>query len=193
MTATTATELTMFEGISDSIARAIAEATTSQLAAPSPCVGWSARDVLNHMIGGADLFAASAGGEQQPFPDWSDMPDWVGNDPAASYRRAAAGIFAAFSAPGVLEGTVPMPWGDTPAPFALNLIMADHATHSWDLARAAGLTIEIPAVAAETALATTQASVSPEFRAAGLYAAEQPAPEGASTLDRLAAFSGRSL
>jgi uncharacterized protein (TIGR03086 family) len=190
---TTATELTMFEGVSDSIARAIAEATAAQLAAPSPCVGWSARDVLNHMIGGADLFAACARGEQQPFPDWSDMPDWVGNDPAASYRRAAAGVLAAFSAPGALDRTVPMPWGDTPAPFAVNLIMADHATHSWDLARATGLTIEIQAATAETALATTQASVSPEFRAAGLYAAEQPAPEGASTLDRLAAFSGRSL
>jgi uncharacterized protein (TIGR03086 family) len=183
----------MYEGVSDSIARAIAEATAAQLAAPSPCVGWSARDVLNHMIGGADLFAACAAGEQQPFPDWSDMPDWVGNDPAASYRRAAAGVLGAFSAPGVLDRTVPMPWGDTPAPFALNLIMADHATHSWDLARATGLTIEIQAATAETALATTQASVSPEFRAAGLYAAEQPAPEGASTIDRLAAFSGRAL
>jgi uncharacterized protein (TIGR03086 family) len=190
---TTATELTMYEGVSDSIARAVAEATAAQLAAPSPCVGWSARDVLNHMIGGADLFAASARGEQQPFPDWSDMPDWVGNDPAASYRRAAAGVLAAFNAPGVLDGTVPMPWGDTPAPFALNLIMADHATHSWDLVRATGLAIDIQTAMAEAALSTTQASVSPEFRAAGLYAAEQPAPEGASTLDRLAAFSGRSL
>ena len=56
-----------------------------------------------------------------------------------------------------------MPWGDTPAAFALNLIMADHATHSWDLTRATGLTIEIPAATAETALATTQASVTPEF------------------------------
>jgi uncharacterized protein (TIGR03086 family) len=145
------------------------------------------------MIGGADLFAACARGEPQPFPDWSDMPDWVGNDPVASYRRAAAGVLAAFSAPGVLEGTVPMPWGDTPAAFALNLIMADQVAHSWDLARATGLTIEIPTATAEIALATTQASVTPEFRAAGLYAAEQPAPDDASTLDRLAAFSGRSL
>jgi uncharacterized protein (TIGR03086 family) len=193
MTTMTETELTMYEGVSDSIARAIAKATPAQLAAPSPCVGWSSRDVLNHMIGGADLFAACARGEQQPFPDWSDMPDWVGQDPSASYRRAAAGVLTAFSAPRVLEGTVPMPWGDTPAPFALNLIMADHATHAWDLTRATGLTIEIPAATAETALATTQVSVSPEFRAAGLYADEQPVPEGASTLDRLAAFSGRSL
>ena len=71
--------------------------------------------------------------------------------------------------------------------------MADHAPHSWDLARATGLSIKIPAATAEVALATSQASVSPEFRAARRYVAEQPGPEGASTLDRLAAFSGRSL
>lgn len=193
MTATTATELTMYEGVSDSITRVIAHTSAAQLTAPSPCVGWSARDVLNHMIGGADLFAACARGEQQPFPDWSDMPDWVGDDPAQSYRQAATGVLAAFSASGVLDGTVPMPWGDTPAPFALNLIMADHATHAWDLTRATGIAIDIQTAAAETALATTQASVSAEFRAAGLYAAEKPSPQGASTLDRLAAFSGRTL
>ena len=68
------------------------------------------------MIGGADLFAASARGEQQPFPDWSDMPDWVGNDPAASHSRAVSGVLAAFSGLGVLEGTVPMPWGTHPHP-----------------------------------------------------------------------------
>ena len=56
--------------------------------------------------------------------------------------------------------------------------MADHATHAWDLTRATGLTIEIQADAADAALATSQASVSPEFRASGLYAAEQPASEG---------------
>jgi uncharacterized protein (TIGR03083 family) len=75
MTETTATELTMFEGVRDAVAGVIAEATAAQLAAASPCVGWSARDVLNHMIGGANLFAACARSEQQPFPDWSAMPD----------------------------------------------------------------------------------------------------------------------
>lgn len=193
MSPTTGTEITMFGDVSDSIAGTVAEATAGQLAAPSPCAGWSARDVLNHMIGGADLFAACARGEHRSFPDWSDMPDWVGSDPAASYRRAATGVLGAFGASGVFDRPVPMPWGDTPAPFALNLIMADHVTHAWDLMRATGLTIEIHTAAAECALSTTHASVTPEMRAGGLYAAEQSAPQGASTLDRLAAFSGRSL
>ena len=193
MTATTATELTMFEAVSDAIANAISQATPAQLAAPSPCAGWSARDVLNHTIGSANLFAASARGEQQPFPDWSAMADCVGDDPAASYRRAAAGVIAAFGAPGVLDGTVAMPWGRTPGSFALNMVTSDHATHAWDLTRATGLTIDITPAAAETALATAQASVSPELRAAGFYAAKQAARNDASVLDQLAAFTGRTL
>lgn len=189
----TATELTTFQGVSDSIAAAISQATPAQLAAPSPCAGWSARDVLNHMIGATDMFAACARGEQHPFPDWSAMPDWVGDDPAASYRRSAAALTGAFAAQGVLAGKVSMPWGDMPAAFAVNLIMADNAAHAWDLARATGLTIEIQAAAADTALTTLQASVSPEFRAAGFYGPEQAAPEDAATLDRVAAFTGRPL
>ena len=193
MTAMTATELVTFEGVSSSITSAISRATSAQLAASSPCAGWTARDVLNHMIGGADMFAACARGEQQALPDWSAMPDWVGDDAVASYRRAAAGLIAAFSAQGVLEGTVPMPWGDTPGAFALNLIMADHATHAWDLIKATGLSIDIEPTAADIALATMQASISPEFRAAGLYGSEQPVPADAPTFDRLAAFTGRSV
>ena len=45
---TTATELTMFGGVSDSIARAMDKATPAQLAAPSPCVGWCARRPQPH-------------------------------------------------------------------------------------------------------------------------------------------------
>ena len=57
-----------------------------------------------------------------------------------------------------------MPWEYIPQLLALHLIMADHATHAWDLTRAIGLTIDIQAAEADTALATSQASVSPEFR-----------------------------
>ena len=189
----TANGITMFQGAAGTIAGALDHATPAQLAAPSPCTEWTRRDVLNHMIGASGMFAACARGESQPFPDWSVMPDWVGDDPAASYRRSAAALIAAYSAPGVLGGEVTMPWGAMPAAFALNVITADHVTHSWDLARTAGLPIVIDDDAAGAALATMQVAVSAEFRAAGFYGPEQTAPEDAATMDRLAAFTGRPL
>jgi len=36
--------------------------------------GWTGRDVLNHMVGGADWFAGPARGEEVAFPNWSAMP-----------------------------------------------------------------------------------------------------------------------
>ena len=62
-----------------------------------------------------------------------------------------------------------MPWGGMPGQFALNLIMADQATHAWDLARATGPEIDIPDDAVETAMATMRVAVSPEMRATGFY------------------------
>jgi hypothetical protein len=56
---------------------------------------------------------------------------------------------------------------------------AAHAAHAWDLARAAGLEIEIPNNAVETALATMRVAVSLEMSAAGMYGSAQPAPQDA--------------
>jgi hypothetical protein len=56
------------------------------------------------------------------------------------------------------------------------------------VARATGLEIDIPDDAVETVMATMRVAVSPEMRAAGFHGSEQPAPEDASTFDRLAAF-----
>jgi uncharacterized protein (TIGR03083 family) len=38
--------------------RIVAGIAAEQWSAPSPCVGWSVRDVLNHVVGGMRIFAA---------------------------------------------------------------------------------------------------------------------------------------
>ena len=70
----TATELTMFQGVVDPVAATISTATADELGAPSPCSGWSARDVLNHMIGAADMFAACARANNSPSPIGQPCP-----------------------------------------------------------------------------------------------------------------------
>ena len=39
--------------------KAIDGVTPSQMSDPSPCEGWTVRDVVNHVTGGADMFAAA--------------------------------------------------------------------------------------------------------------------------------------
>ncbi len=185
--------LDRFDQVADAVTAIAMRAMPYRLLGPSPCTGWSRRDVLNHMVGAAALFAAPARGEPTSFPDWSAMPDWLGSDPAVAYRDAADGVLAAYGAPGVLCGTVAMPWGEMPAPVALDMLTADHVTHVWDLTHGTDLAVELDDAIVEAALATSHSLVSPEFRAAGFYGAEQPAPSDAPALDRLAAFAGRPL
>jgi uncharacterized protein (TIGR03086 family) len=186
-------ELAHFEHVADAITIIVAKSLPYRLLGASPCVGWTRRDVLNHMVGGADLFAACARGQVSPLPDWSDMPDWLGSDPAGAYRQAADRALVAYSSPGVLAGTVTMPWGETPAPFALAMLTSDHVAHSWDLTRGCGVAVCIDDAVIANALATACASISPDFRQAGFYHLEQTVFDGASPLERLAAFTGRTV
>src|SRR4051794_30288228 len=107
-TETATTQIDQLRHVTAAVTALVEHATPDQLLHDSPCVGWSGCDVLNHMVGSADLFTGPARGEEVPFPDWSAMPDWLGADPARSYRAAADRAIAAYAAPGVLDANVTM-------------------------------------------------------------------------------------
>ena len=192
-TATTTTEIDQLRHVTAAVTALVEHVTPDELLHQSPCAGWSGRDVLNHMLGGADWFAGPARGEEVPFPNWSAMPDWLGADPVHSYRAAADRAIDAYAAPGVLDGNVVMPWGEMPAAMALNLLIADQVTHAWDLERTTGRPVNIDEAVIKDALATSIAGVTQAFRDAGFYGAEVAAPAGASAVQRLAAFTGRRI
>jgi len=192
-TETTTTQLDQLRHVTAAVTALVEHATPDQLLQDSPCVGWSGRDVLNHMVGSADLFTGPARGEEVPFPDWSAMPDWLGADPARSYRAAADRAIAAYAAPGVLDANVTMPWGEMPAAITLNQLIADHVTHAWDLEQTTGLQMNIDDAVIEDALAISIAGVTQDFRDAGFYGPELTAPADASPVQRLAAFTGRRI
>jgi uncharacterized protein (TIGR03086 family) len=184
-------ELALFGSASRSITAFLAEIEPEQLDRPSPCTSWSGRDVLNHMVGSAHLFAAAARGERPEFSDWDTACDVVGDDPECAYVLAADAVTRAFVKPGVLEGDVVLPFTTARGSVALKLIMADHATHAWDLAQCATHPLPIDDTVAAMALDTLRASVTPQLRAAGYYAPETVPPARFAPLDDLAAFTGR--
>ena len=190
---TTTTQIDQLHHVTAAVTALVEHATADELLQDSPCAGWSGRDVLNHMVGGADWFAGPARGEEVPFPDWSAMPDWLGTDPAGAYRAAADRAINAYAAPGVLDANVLMPWGEMPATMVLNLLIADHVTHAWDLEQTTGIPMNIDVGVIEDALATSITGITPAFRDAGFYGNELTAPAGASPVQRLAAFTGRRI
>lgn len=162
----------------------------ADLDAPTPCSDFAVRDVLGHMIGGATQFAAAfRGTPPTPVPDdVADLPDVV--------ERAGAALgdlIAAIGAPGALDQTVAGPFGDMPGEAFARFVVLDGLVHGWDIATATGqayapsdrLVAEVDAFARQ--------AIAPQMRDGDTFAAETTAPSGATPMEQLAAFTGRSV
>ena len=153
----------------------------SQLALPSPCTEWTVRDVINHITGGATMFAVCV--EEGSVPD--DLlgqlmgGDNLGDDFRGAWGTAATRAVAAFESPGALDKMVKLPFGEMPASIALNIAIFDVLTHAADIATATGQTIEDTALI-ETALGVGQQMIGPDLRVPGVFGPEQQAPDGAT-------------
>ena len=166
----------------------------SQLGLPSPCTEWTVRDVINHITGGATMFAVCV--EEGSVPD--DLlgqltgGDNLGSDYVGAWESASSRAIATFEAPGALDKMVKLPFGEMPAGVALNIAVFDVLTHAADIASATGQTIENTALV-ETALEVGRQMVGPDLRVPGVFGPEQSAPEGATPTARLLAFAGREV
>jgi len=172
--------------------RTLAGVTPDQLAAPTPCTDWDVRQLLSHIAGGARAFADAAEGQGEPAGGYEytvvDIPG-----AAADYREAAERMAMAWRQPHNVARTVAMPFGEVPGSVALNIAFLEACTHGWDLARATGQPIDLDEETAEVALRVARVMFARAGRRGASFQAEQPAPEGAPTMDRLAAYMGRHL
>jgi uncharacterized protein (TIGR03086 family) len=178
----------------DSTNKVVKGTKPSQLGLPSPCTEWTVRDVINHITGGATMFAVCV--EEGSVPD--DLlgqlmgGDNLGDDFVGAWESASARAVAAFGEPGALDKTVKLPFGEMPAGVAINIAIFDVLTHAADIASATNQTIDDTALI-ETALGVGHQMIGPDLRVPGVFGPEQPAPEGATPTERLLAFAGRKV
>ena len=166
----------------------IAETTPDQLDLSTPCEGWRVRDLFGHLTGGATMFAAVVRGEEPPAEVAPPADPIV----AATTSAALADIDEAFRSPGALERVITTPFGEMPGETFARLLAFDLLMHTWDLATATGRTVDLPEAVVGEIDGFARAAVTPDLRGPGTFGPEvEPAP-GASTLERLVAFSGRS-
>ncbi len=157
---------------------------------PTTCEGWDMRSLLNHMVGSARMVTHGVTG-QEIGPEF--YGDHLGSDPVAAYRAATDEAMATYRAdPAILEQTLTLPWGDLTGAELAIMFAADHLVHAWDVARSLGVELDVDddLVARVRVFADDYA---PSHREPGMFGPEQPAPERAPALDRLAAFVGRRL
>jgi uncharacterized protein (TIGR03086 family) len=184
----------MLQRVVDATSGVIDNVSTAQLAAQTPCSEWTVSDLINHMVGGATMFAVSV--EEGSVPD--DLlgrlmgGDNLGGDPQHAWKAASKRALAAFGLPGAMDKTVKLPFGEMPAAIALNIAIFDVATHAVDLARATDQHVSDSEML-EGALAIGHQMIGPDLRAPGVFGPEQSVGAGASIEDQLLAFAGREI
>lgn len=158
----------------------------SQLDAPTPCRNFAVRDVLEHMIGGAAMFAAAFRGEDPVAAS-------VGGDRRTALIGALADVRAALDAPNALERTIHSPFGDMPGETFARLVAMDGLVHGWDIATATEQPYDPPPDVVAAVDAFTRQALTDDLRDGDTFSAAVDAPPGASPMISLVAFTGRRV
>lgn len=157
------------------------------LDSPTPCAEWAVRDLFDHLTGGATTFAAVVRGEDPAEPR-TPTDDTI----AATTLAAVSSLDQALRGPGALEQIVATPFGELPGEVFARILAFDLLMHTWDLARSTGQQVDIPDEVVSAVDGFARQAISAEMRGPHTFGPEVEPPAGASALDRLAAFSGRT-
>lgn len=152
---------------------------------PSPCAGWTARDVIGHMVEWMPAFLDGIGIPLTPGPD-------VATDPAAAWDHLAAGIQAVLDDPheSAREFTHEH-LGTRTVGHALGMIVVgDVVVHTWDVAHATGGDERLPADLVH-AMVRDMEAMGDALEASGQFGPRVPVPDDADEQTRLLALTGR--
>ncbi len=161
-----------------------------QLDSPTPCAKFTVHDVLDHMMIGGGTFAPLFRGETPPELKAPAVYGWV---PAAEFAATMKDLLAAVMSPGALDRVIRSPFGQVEGDTLARLVAFDGLIHGWDLARATGQTWA-PSVEVVVAVdAFARQAITAEMRDGETFAQPTLAPADADPLERLVAFSGRTV
>ncbi|MFE7796143.1 TIGR03086 family metal-binding protein [Nocardia sp. NPDC057440] len=160
-----------------------------RMTAPTPCVEWDVHDLLNHLVGGMNIFAAQLEGLD---PGRDHHGDWLGADPHGAYIAAAAGDSAAWHRPDALEQTVRLGFGLVPGPMAAVIHLTEVLVHGIDLAVATDQERLLDQQLCGEMLAIMRDMGIGNFRTPGMFGPERPTSGDAPAHRELFAYLGRT-
>ncbi|WP_432521089.1 TIGR03086 family metal-binding protein [Kineococcus sp. SYSU DK006] len=123
----------------DVVERLLVLVGPADLAAPTPCAGWSVRDLLAHLVAVTHRVAHIARGGR-PFELPSLVEAVPGDDWPAAWRAGRADLEAAWADDDLLTRTVVHPAGEMPGAVAGTIYVQEFTVHAGDLAAALGRT-----------------------------------------------------
>jgi uncharacterized protein (TIGR03086 family) len=152
--------------------------------APAPVEGWTARDVVRHLVEWFPAFLSAGGIELPRGPS-------VDADPVAAWHAHAGAVQALLDGPDAGQPFSHPVAGTHPLDGAIDrFYTSDVFMHTWDVARATGQDDRLdPDLCAQLLEGMTQ--MEDVIRASGQYGPAVPVPEDAPVQDRMIGFIGR--
>jgi uncharacterized protein (TIGR03086 family) len=164
------------------LAAVVSGIRADQLDNPTPCAKFTVGGVLEHMIGGAIVFAAAFRGVEPGQADTTDV--------LAGFGPVLTGLAEAMHSPGALDRTIRAPFGDVPGATFARFVVLDGLVHGWDLATATRQPYEPPEALVAAVEGFARQAVEP-LRDGDTFAAAVEPTSSATPIQRLAAFTGR--
>jgi uncharacterized protein (TIGR03086 family) len=156
----------------------------SDLDNPTTSTAFTVRGVLEHMIGGATMFTAAFRGEAPGTPDLDDV--------LGAFGPTLTTLAEAIHAPGALDRTIAAPFGEVTGEAFARFVVLDGLVHGWDMATATGQAYDPPAALVSAATEFARGALDP-LRDGTTFADATEPPAGATPLEALVAYTGRSL
>lgn len=159
----------------DQAGDALAAVHADDLDKPTPCEGWTVRELADHLAAAPEHFLQQGRGEEV---DWKAG---TGVDPAqlASHFRSHADDLLHHWHGQPDDQVAQADWQS-----------AELGAHTWDLVQAVGRPVPLDDEVAERGLAFMRQGLTPDNRG-DAFGPEVEAPADAGAYDRLAAFAGR--
>lgn len=154
--------------------------------APSPVAGWTARDVVRHLVEWLPAFLEGGSGIRLPAGPSVDT------EPVAAWQAHADAVQGLLDDPAGDEREFSNPHtGSMPVAVAVDrFYTTDVFMHTWDLARASGQDDTLDAGHSTDLLAGME-PIDELLRTSGQYGPRVPVPGDAPAHERLMAFVGR--
>jgi len=150
----------------------------------SPCEGWSALDVLRHLVDTQGQVMGFVGQEMRPGPH-------EGSDPLGAWISASGQVQGLLDDPQAAAVTFEGPDGPMGFEDAVDSLLSfDLPIHRWDLGVSVDLEVEL-APADLAWLEDGARSMGEDIRVPGAFGPEIEAPGGSSEQVRLLAYLGR--
>ena len=160
---------------------------------PSPCEGWTAREVAGHAMSVVNNIAAR-GGVGEVVDGFTNVAGIAGKNPAETFRGFRNRYLLATDREGGLQTMIKSRLGEMTLDTYIGKMCVDTLVHTWDIARATGVDEELDPDAVHTVWTQVSSAASAGtdlVRSPGFF---DPAldPSGSNESDLLIAFSGRT-